>query len=202
MALEPIFFTSLAEFRQWLEEHHTDEKEVLVGYYKVGTKRPSLTWAQSVDEALCFGWIDGIRKSIDNDSYTIRFTPRKKGSIWSAVNIKRVKELTELGLMTPAGLKAFEGRDEERANLYSHERENVAFDAEREAKFKAHPAAWAFFEAQAPSYRKAAIWWVVSAKQEKTRESRLAKLIEHSTNNERLPMLVSPTKKKKDEKAD
>ncbi|MBX3085537.1 MAG: YdeI/OmpD-associated family protein [Anaerolineae bacterium] len=198
MALEPIFFASQAELRAWFEAHHQDAAELLVGYYKTATKRPSITWAQSVDEALCFGWIDGIRKGRDEDSYTIRFTPRKPRSNWSAVNIKRVHELTELGLMKPAGLKAFEGRDEEKANQYSYERKQGQLDAEREAKFKTHPAAWEFFQSQAPSYQRAAIWWVISAKKDETRASRLTTLIEHSAEKKRIPMLTSPTKQKKD----
>ncbi len=183
------FFASPAEFRDWLTKNFDTAKEVQVGYWKKSTGKPSLTWSESVDQALCFGWIDGVRKSVDADSYTIRFTPRKASSIWSQVNIKRVEELSKLGLMQPSGLKIFEARDQSKTNQYSFEREEAKFSAEQEAEFKAHPKAWEFFGAQPPSYRKPAILWVVDAKQEATRQKRMATLIEDSENGRRIAPL-------------
>lgn len=179
--MNPTFFATPADFRAWLEAHHADSQELWVGYYKVGSGRPSLTWPESVDEALCFGWIDGVRKRIDAESYMIRFTPRQPRSIWSAVNIKRAQELLEAGLMRPAGLKAFEARQDDKSAIYAYEQRHTAeLDAASEEQFRANPAAWAFFQAQPPSYRKAAIWWVVSAKKEETQRKRLATLIADS----------------------
>ncbi|HEY0071009.1 MAG TPA: bacteriocin-protection protein, partial [Chloroflexia bacterium] len=149
--MEVTFFETPAEFRQWLEEHHDKERELWVGFHKKGSGKPSITWPEAVDQALCYGWIDGIRKSLDATSYTNRFTPRKRDSTWSAVNIKRVGELTELGLMQPSGLKAFEGRDERKAELYSYERANVKLDSTYEEQFSANEPAWRFYQSQAPS---------------------------------------------------
>ncbi len=176
----PTFFATPAEFRAWLEAHHDEARELWVGYYKKGSGRPSITWPESVDEALCFGWIDGVRKGIDDVSYMIRFTPRKPRSVWSAVNIKRVGELAELGLMCPAGLAAFEQRAAERSGIYAYEQENASLDEDSEQRFRANAAAWAFFQAQPAWYRKAATWHVVSAKREETRQKRLTALIDHS----------------------
>ena len=197
MAVDPIFFTSQAELHHWLDAHHANTQELLVGFHKKATQRPTITYAQALDEALCYGWIDGIRKGVGDDSYTIRFTPRKARSNWSAVNIKRAHELTALSLMQPAGLQAFAERDEEKANQYSYERKVSQFDAVQEKQFKEQPAAWEFFQTQPASYRQAAIWWVISAKQDKTKVSRLAQLIAQSGDGQRLPMFVSPTKTKK-----
>jgi uncharacterized protein YdeI (YjbR/CyaY-like superfamily) len=184
--MEPTFFATPAEFRAWLEANHQTATELLVGFHKRGTGKPSITWPQSVDQALCFGWIDGIRRSLGPESYTIRFTPRKARSNWSAVNIKRVRELMEEGLMTPAGRAAFEARADERSAIYSYEqRQAPEFTAEQEALFRANPAAWEFFQAQAPSYRRVSTYWVVSAKREQTRSQRLARLIEDSANGRR-----------------
>jgi len=181
------FFAAPAAWRAWLEAHHADAGEVWVGYHKRATGRPSLTWAQSVDEALCFGWIDGIRKRIDDDRYTIRFTPRKPRSVWSKVNVGRVEELSRLGLMRPAGMAAFAARDEARSGIYSFEQgETPRLSAEQEAAFRADPAAWAWWDAAAPSYRRAATWWVVSAKREETRARRLATLIADSAAGRRI----------------
>lgn len=171
------FFPTQEKFREWLEKNHTSEKELLVGFYKVGTKKPSMTWSESVDQALCFGWIDGVRKSIDDESYSIRFTPRKPTSIWSAINIKKIEDLTKAGLMTPEGQKAFALRKEEKSGIYSHEKEPATLDPEFEKQFKANKKAWDFFNNQAPSYRKVMLHWIMSAKQEKTRLSRLEKTI-------------------------
>ena len=174
----PTFFATPAEFRTWLEAHHANEKELLVGYYKVGSGRPSITWPESVDEALCFGWIDGVRRRIDDASYCIRFTPRKPRSIWSAVNIARVAELTQQGHMRPTGLAAFEARTDAKSAIYAYEqRENAALNDADEQEFRANEAAWAFFQAQPAWYRKTASWWVISAKKEETRRKRLLTLI-------------------------
>ncbi|HVU12632.1 MAG TPA: YdeI/OmpD-associated family protein [Phototrophicaceae bacterium] len=194
--MEIHYFASPAEFRAWLEANFDTATEVQVGYWKKSTGKPSLTWPESVDQALCFGWIDGVRKSVDADSYTIRFTPRKPTSIWSQVNIRRVEELSKLGLMQPSGLAIFEARDEAKTNQYSFEREEAQFSAEQEATFKGYPKAWEFFWAQPPSYRKPAIWWVVSAKQEATQQKRMATLIEDSENGRRIAPLRRPGKDK------
>lgn len=180
------FFPTPEDFRKWLEKNHTTEKELLVGFWKVGTKKPSMTWSESVDQALCFGWIDGVRKSIDVESYSIRFTPRKPTSIWSAVNIRKVEELTKTGLMTEAGRKAFELRKEEKSAIYSHEKEPATLDPEFKKQFKANKKAWEFFSNQAPSYKKVMLHWIMSAKQEKTRLSRLEKTIRESELEKRI----------------
>jgi uncharacterized protein YdeI (YjbR/CyaY-like superfamily) len=185
--VNPQFFASPEQFRAWLQAHHEAETEVLVGYYKKRTGKPTMTWAESVDEALCFGWIDGVRRGIDDESYSIRFTPRKQRSTWSVVNIKRVGELVEEGRMTPAGLAAFERRTEDRSGIYSHERRrDAALEPEQEARFRANEAAWAWFQAQAPFYRRQALHWVVSAKRPETRERRLTTLIEDSAAGEKV----------------
>jgi len=192
--MEPTFFATPAEFRAWLEEHHTNTGELLVGFYKTSSGKPSITWPQSVDQALCFGWIDGIRKGIDDVSYTIRFTPRKPRSQWSAVNVNRVEELTRLGLMHPAGIKAFEQRKEDRT--YSYEDRTVAaLDEASEQQFQANQKAWDFFQTQPASYRKAAIWWVISAKKDETQRKRLAQLIEDSERGRTIPPLTRPAKR-------
>lgn len=180
------FFTTPADFRRWLEEHHDSARELWVGYHKKGSGRPSITWQQSVDEALAFGWIDGVRKSLSPNRYTNRFTPRKPGSTWSAINVRRVEELTAAGRMHPAGLAAFAARDPAKTEQYSYERETAAFDAETEAGFREHPEAWAFWQAQSPSYRRTLTWWVVSAKREATRRQRLDRLIAASAAGRRL----------------
>jgi uncharacterized protein YdeI (YjbR/CyaY-like superfamily) len=196
--MEVTFFDSPAAFRAWLDEHHEMAKELWVGFYKKSSGRPSITWPESVDEALCFGWIDGIRKSVDDISYTIRFTPRKPRSNWSAVNIARVAELTRLGRMRPAGLKIFERRVEEKSGVYSHEQRHlVQLDEAFEQQFRANQAAWDFFQAQPPGYRRTAIWWVVSAKKEVTRQKRLATLIEDSAQGRSIAELARPTSKAK-----
>ena len=185
--MKPAFFPTPADFRTWLEEHHAGTPELLVGFYKRGSGKPSITWPESVDAALCFGWIDGVRRSLDEDSYTIRFTPRKASSTWSAVNIKRAHELTKLGLMHPAGLQAFERRDEKKSAIYSYEnRHKAALDAALEKQFRANKKAWAFFRSQAPSYQRTLTYWVISAKREETRIKRLATLIEESANHRRI----------------
>ena len=194
--MEPIFFETPAEFRAWLEEHHADEAELLVGFHKKGSGRPSMTWPESVDQALCFGWIDGVRRGIDEHSYTIRFTPRKTRSTWSVVNVKRAKELIEEGLMRSAGLAAFERRSEDRSGIYAYEqREEAKLDPAAEKEFRANQKAWAFFSDQAPSYRRTATHWVIRAKKEETRRRRLKALIEDSAAGRTLRHLTRPAKR-------
>jgi uncharacterized protein YdeI (YjbR/CyaY-like superfamily) len=191
--MEPTFFATPDAFRAWLEEHHASATELLVGFHKKRSGKPSITWPEAVDQALCFGWIDGVRRSIDDDSYSIRFTPRKPNSTWSAVNVARVEELTRQGLMRPAGLEAFARRSPERTTTYSYEqRAGAALDPEHERRFRADKAAWAFFQAQPPWYRRAATWWVVSAKREQTRERRLAQLIADSAAGRPIRPLTRP----------
>ena len=190
--MEPRFFATAAEFRAWLAAHHADEPELLVGFYKKGSGRPSMTWPESVDEALCFGWIDGIRRRIDDERYSIRFTPRRPRSIWSAVNIRRAGKLIADRPMTPAGLGAFEDRDEERSAIYSYEqRRQAALEPEQERRFRADEAAWQWFQSRPPSWRRAAIYWVTSAKRPETRERRLAALIEAAAAG-RMPKALTP----------
>jgi uncharacterized protein YdeI (YjbR/CyaY-like superfamily) len=178
--MEPKFFSGQSEFRKWLEKNHKKETEVLVGFYKVNSGKPSLTWSESVDQALCFGWIDGVRKSVGEDSYQIRFTPRKAGSVWSNVNIRKMKELTERGLMKPAGLEIFDKRKEERSGIYAFENQEADLDPMFEKKFKANKVAWSYFMSLAPSYRKLAKSWIMSAKQGSTRLKRLNVIIKDS----------------------
>lgn len=184
--MKPTFFADQQDFRKWLEKNHQDQKELLVGFYKVTSKKPSMSWSQSVDQALCFGWIDGVRRSIDDESYSIRFTPRKTSSIWSAINIQKMEDLTKTGLMNDAGLKAFSFRTENKSKIYSHEKEPVPLDVVYEKQFKSNKLAWDFFEKQAPSYKKVMIHWIMSAKQEKTRLSRLEKTIVESEKQKRV----------------
>ena len=182
----PIFFDSALSFRNWLEAKHQTETEVFVGYYKVGTKKPSMSWSESVDEALCFGWIDGIRRSIDDESYCNRFTPRSPKSNWSAINIKKVEELIRQGRMRPAGLAAFEKRREDRSEVYSYENKPEQFTPEMEARFRENTAAWEFFSRQSTSYKKTVMFYVMDAKQEATRFSRLDKLIQACLEGKRI----------------
>jgi uncharacterized protein YdeI (YjbR/CyaY-like superfamily) len=183
------FFASPARLRSWLEKHHADRTELWVGLYRKGTGRASVTWPELVDQLLCFGWIDGIRKSRDEESYVIRVTPRRAGSIWSAVNLKRVPQLIESGDMAPHGRAVYDARDRAKTNRYSFERANVAFDPALEAAFRKNRKAWSFFESQPPSYRKPATWWVMSAKREDTRRRRMDTLIRDSANGERIRQL-------------
>jgi uncharacterized protein YdeI (YjbR/CyaY-like superfamily) len=180
------YFKSPDAFRRWLQKNHATARELWVGYYKKSSGKASITWPESVDEALCFGWIDGIRKSVDDFSYTIRFTPRRRGSIWSSVNLRRARELSDKGLMQPAGIAAFKARKENRSGIYSYEQRTATLDGPYEKRLKQNKAAWDFFYAQPPSYRKAMVWWIVSAKQKTTRLKRLEKLMEMSTNQKRL----------------
>lgn len=194
--MEPIFFKSGDELRAWLEQHHDTAAELHVGYYKANAGETGISHNQAVDEALCFGWIDSVGKRIDDRRYTVRFTPRRSGSIWSAVNVKRMGELIADGRVQPAGLKAFEARDEKKANSYSYENKDRGLDERYEQELRSNSQAWDFFQAQAPSYQRAATHWVMSAKAEATRERRLAQLIETSANGERLRQFVSPSRRK------
>jgi len=187
---EPTFFETPAQLCRWLEENHATAGELLMGLYKKGSGRPSITWPESVDEALCFGWIDGVRRSRDEESYTIRFTPRRERSTWSAVNIRRMEELIAAGRARPAGLAAFESRTEDRSRTYSYEqRHRAELDEDLARRFRAEEGAWAHFQGEAPWYRKTATFWVMSAKKPETRERRLATLIASSAEGRRVPPL-------------
>lgn len=190
MGMEVEYFASGAAFRAWLEREHDAASEILLGFYKKDTGRAGLTYAEALDAALCFGWIDGVRRRVDDACYSIRFTPRKPGSIWSAVNIARVGELEAQGLMQPAGLAAFQRRAEHKSKIYAYENPAGTLDPAEDALFRAHSDAWAFFTSQAPSYQRGAIWWVVSAKQQATRQRRLATLIADSAAARRLAHLT------------
>ena len=188
---KPRFFATPKTFRAWLETDHEKKRELSVGFYKKGSGKQSLTWVESVEQALCFGWIDGVRKSIDGVSYTIRFSPRKPRSTWSAVNAARVEELRSQGLMRPAGLRAFEQRREDKTGTYAYEqRKNAKLDGAAERLFRANKKAWQFYQDQAPWYRRTAAWWVVSAKKEETRQRRLATLIEDSAQGRTIAPLA------------
>jgi uncharacterized protein YdeI (YjbR/CyaY-like superfamily) len=177
---QPTFFPTQSSFRKWFEKNHDKAKELLVGYYKVSSGKQSMVWSESVDEAICFGWIDGIRKSINSESYSIRFTPRRPGSIWSAINIKKVEALSQKGLMWPSGLAAFAKRDEKKSAIYAYEKEAENFSDNFLKKFKADKKAWTFFQSMPPSYQRTAIHWVTNAKQESTKLKRLDELINDS----------------------
>ena len=184
--MNPTFFSTQDDFRKWLDDHHGSVGELLVGFWKVGSGKPSMTWSESVDQALCFGWIDGVRRKIDDESYTIRFTPRRPRSVWSAINIAKVTSLIANGLMQPAGLAAFEKREEHRSVIYSYENRGREFDPEYEKRFRKHKKVWAFFKAQPAGYRRLLIYRVMNAKQEATRLDRLEKLIAASDDGKRL----------------
>ena len=191
--MKPTFFATPARFRAWLEKHHARKAELLVGFYKRGSGRPSITWPESVDEALCFGWIDGVRHSLGAVAYSIRFTPRRPTSIWSAVNVARVAELQKQGRMAAAGLRAFAARTPERTGVYSFERHQAAKLAPRDAaRLQANTRAAAFFEAQPPWYQRTALHWVVSAKREETRQRRLDQLIADSAARRTIGPLRRP----------
>lgn len=187
--MEPVYFPTPEDLRNWFLANHTHAPELIVGYYKKGSKVLSIDWPQSVDQALCFGWIDGVRRGIDADRYCIRFTPRRKNSIWSAVNLRRFEELDRMGLVTEAGRRVFDARNPEKAQLYSFEQENPFLSEEYEAIFKANPVAWEKWNAMILSYRKPASWWVMSAKQEATRLKRLETLIQCSEIGRKIPPL-------------
>ena len=194
--MKPVFFATPQEFRAWLDEHHATATELWVGFFKKGSDLPSITWPEAVDEALCFGWIDSVRQRIDDERYTNRFTPRKPTSNWSAVNIRRVEELTDQRRMRPAGLKAFRERREDRTAVYSYEQRHQAkLDPTQERRFRAQRKAWAWFQEQPKGYRTTAVYWVASAKKPETRERRLDTLIEDSAKGRRVPPLRPRTGK-------
>jgi len=194
--VRPRFFATAATFRAWLEENHEAAKELLVGFHKSSSGRTGITWRESVDEALCFGWIDGIRRSLSEHAYTIRFTPRKPTSNWSAINLARVAELRRLGLMRPAGLRAFDARKAEKTAVYAFERQKApVLSSAQERRLRANRKAAAFFDSQPPWYRRTAIHWVISAKREETRERRLATLIDDSAAGRTIPLLTRPSRK-------
>jgi uncharacterized protein YdeI (YjbR/CyaY-like superfamily) len=184
-----IFFASPDELRAWLEEHHASAAELWVGYHRKATGLPTISWPQAVDEALCVGWIDGVRYRLDDTRHAQRFTPRRKGSTWSAVNTRRAQELIDEGRLRPAGRRAFEARSEERTAIYSYERATAAFSDDQQRRFEADTAAWAFWQAQPPSYRRAITHWVSSAKREETSERRFLKLLEDSRAGRRTGVL-------------
>ncbi|MBA3263184.1 MAG: YdeI/OmpD-associated family protein [Thermoleophilaceae bacterium] len=189
--MKPLFFATPDEFGAWLEEHHETATELLVGFHKKGSGRPSITWPESVEQALRFGWIDGVRRSLGDESYTIRFTPRRPKSNWSAVNVAKVEELEERGLMAPAGVRAYEARTLERTGIYSHERRDAAvFPPHFEERLRANPAAWEWFEGRPQGYRSTATHWVVSAKRDETRLRRLQQLIDCSAEGRNVPPLA------------
>src|SRR5215471_10419410 len=184
MPTNPKFFPTPSAFRKWLAANHAKSDELWVGFYKKSSGKPSITWPESVDEALCFGWIDGVRKSLDEQSYVIRFSPRKPNSIWSAVNIRNMERLISEQRVQPAGLRAYEARKENRSGIYSYEQRSPELVEPYARMFKRHRSAWKFFSAQPPGYRKMMNWYVVSAKQEATRLKRLDILIKSSARGE------------------
>ena len=199
MPWKPRFFSSLSAWRAWLEKHHADSKELWVGLYKLDSGRPSITWPEAVDGALCFGWVDGVRKRVDDISYKIRFTPRKARSVWSAVNVRRATELSAAGLMHPAGLAAFQKRQGNLSAIYSYEQKKSAkLPVAYEKKFRARKTAWEFFQAQPPGYQRTCNFWIISAKKEETRLKRLAVLIEDSEHQRKIGPLTRPTRRQND----
>lgn len=188
--MQPKFFKTQNDLRNWFEKNHKKLDGQWIGFYKKHTGKQSITWSESVDQAICFGWIDGLRKSIDDESYMIRFTPRKPDSNWSAVNITKVEELTKLGLMKPEGIEAFKKKKDHKSKIYSYEQKEVKLDKKLEDIFKKNKKAWNFFNKKlAPSYRKVSIRWVMSAKREETRMNRLKILIDSSSKEETIPGL-------------
>jgi uncharacterized protein YdeI (YjbR/CyaY-like superfamily) len=188
--IQPTFFEQPSAFRKWLAQNHATQKELWVGYYKKHTKKLTMTWSESVDQALCYGWIDGIRKKIDEEAYMIRFTPRKPTSFWSAVNIKKIEELTQKGLMQPSGIAAWERRKDSKSKVYSYEQDKISIlKPEYLNQIKANKKAFTFFENLAPGYKKHTIWWVMSAKREATQIKRLTILIESAEQGLKIPHL-------------
>jgi uncharacterized protein YdeI (YjbR/CyaY-like superfamily) len=195
IVMEPTTFERPQDFRAWLEQHHDSEPELWVGYFKKGSGKPSMTWPESVDEALCYGWIDGIVRRVDDQRHVQRFTPRKPSSTWSAINIAKVAKLRAEGRMRPAGEAAFARRSEDKSAIYSYEqRENGKLEAEQEARFRANAPAWEYFQSRPPWYRKVALYWVVSAKRAETRERRLGQLIADSATSRELKQFLRPAR--------
>jgi uncharacterized protein YdeI (YjbR/CyaY-like superfamily) len=184
--MKPTFFRTQADFRKWLVTHHAASRELLVGFYRKSSGKAGITYQEAVDEALCFGWIDGVKKRVDESSYTHRFTPRNAGSIWSVVNTRRAKVLVTLGLMAPPGLEAFERRDRKKTKRYSYEREKPVFDPAIELAFKANAGAWTFFRSQPPGYQRLLTFWIMSAKKDDARLRRLAALVKSSAEGKRM----------------
>jgi uncharacterized protein YdeI (YjbR/CyaY-like superfamily) len=184
--MKPTFFKTPAAFRTWLQKHHGTKDELWVGFYKKASRKNGITYLEAVDAALCFGWIDGIKKRVDEDSYMHRFSPRKAGSIWSVINTRRGTELVELGLMTPPGLEVFERRDRAKTKRYSYENRPAAFGAALERTFRTNAAAWTFFCAQPPGYQKLMTFWIMSAKKDEARLRRLAALVKSSVEGVRM----------------
>jgi uncharacterized protein YdeI (YjbR/CyaY-like superfamily) len=190
---EPIHFSKPAQFRTWLQKHHASTSEQWIGFYKKNSGRPSITWPEAVDEALCFGWIDGLRKTVDAQSYQIRFTPRRPKSTWSAINTGRMQELVRAGRVHPAGSKAFAERLTAKSGTYSYEnRRSAVLSTEALQRFRSNPTAWNWFQEQSASYRQTAIWWVVSAKRAETRQKRLETLIADSKLKRKIAPMRSP----------
>lgn len=188
--MKPLFFPAPPDLQRWFAENHTTSAELWVGFYKKGSGIPSVTWPESVDEALCVGWIDGLRKSLDDRRYVIRFSPRKPASIWSAINVRRAQALVREKRMRPAGVTAFAARRANNVGVYSYEKRPSNLPAPYRGLLRKNPKAWAFFEAQPGSYKRAAIWWVISAKREETRTKRLKRLIELSARGRRIPQFT------------
>ena len=198
--MNPIYFASAEEFRAWLEDNHATEREVYVGYYKKATGIPSMVWSEAVDEALCYGWIDGVVRRVDDRRHVQRFTPRRASSTWSAINIDKVARLRAEGRMRPAGEAAFARRRDDKSAIYSYEqRENPVLEPEQEARFRADAQAWEFFHSRPPSYRKVALYWVISAKRAETRERRLTQLIEDSAAGRELKQFLRPARSRADQ---
>ncbi len=194
--MSAVYFRDAAELRRWLTRHHAAARELVVGFHKVGSGTPSVTYPEALDEALCFGWIDGVRRGVDAARYTIRFTPRKPKSYWSVVNVRKALALVRAKRMHESGLAAFAARDPARTEKYSFEQSRPAFGLAERRAFKAHPNAWAWWQSQPPGYRKVTTFLVMSAKRPETRERRLAMLIEHSSRGRRIPQLARPAKPK------
>ena len=184
--MNPVFFENQLEFRMWLEKNYLTAAELIVGFYKISSGKPSISWSESVDQAICFGWIDSIRRTIDNESYSIRFTPRNPKSIWSEVNIKKAESLLSQGLMSAKGEELFNNRKEDKSSLYSYENKPVELPVEFRKQFESNKVAFNFFEKQSKSYKKTAYFWVLSAKLEATRKTRLEKLIQKSENHQKI----------------
>ena len=194
--MEPTFFATPAAFRQWLHKHHAKAPELVVGFWKKGTGKPSITWSEAVDQALCYGWIDSRGRSLGEEAHQVRFTPRRPGSVWSTININKVKALTEQGLMQPAGIAAYQQRKESKSHIYAHEQGELTMPKDMERQLKANKTAWKHYRAMPPGYRKNVTWWLVSAKQEATQQKRLAELIADSEAGLKVKHLRPLTPKK------
>ena len=194
--MPPVFFATPAAWRRWLATHHARDSELWVGFYKRESGTPSITWPESVDEALCFGWIDGVRKSLGASAYMIRFTPRRTGSTWSAVNVRRVAELIATGRMEPAGLRAYEARTTQNTAIYAYEqaRHTARLPPAYEKEFKKEAAAWRFYREMPAWYQRTSSWWVISAKREETRRKRLAVLMKNSADRKTIAALRRPAR--------